>query len=438
MKTLTYIIIPYLLLTSLNANSTTTNNTLKYNIALNQYIDKQYEKSYNSFYKLFKVTTNDPNINFYLGRSAFEIKKYDEANLAYDRILFEKPNNIRAKLEKARTYFVQKKYKKSKYYFTDLKKSNQLPQSVLNNINNYLNKIEKHLQYYSLNGTLILGIGYDTNINNSASIEALQTATSLPITDNKQNNALAHQEIFVLNYNYKLKKNKTFKTNLTLLNKMMFESKYKEKDMKLVSLTPTLQLFHNKDFNSNYGIFINNLWLDNTNYLQVYGLDIKLNYKINKQHSIYAQLKHQEKNFTIKKDFNSYTNELKIYHHNIYSNKMILNSYLNISNERKNNRNTEVINKDIVGLYLDTNYIYKSNIIISPAILFENINYKDTNVIYNKKPNDKKITLSFNATYIYNNTNIIQSNISYKTQTSNIPINEYDKYIFNINYIRSF
>jgi len=46
-----------------------------------------YEKSYEIFKNLFSDNPENQLINFYLGRSAFELKKYEEAVFTFQRLL---------------------------------------------------------------------------------------------------------------------------------------------------------------------------------------------------------------------------------------------------------------------------------------------------------------------------------------------------------------
>ena len=88
-----------------------------YEVAKSFFDSKNYKVSYEIFTALFKNNLDNKQINFYLGRSAFKLKKYDEAYSAYERILIKYPNENRAKLEIARIDFDQKRYQSSKNYF---------------------------------------------------------------------------------------------------------------------------------------------------------------------------------------------------------------------------------------------------------------------------------------------------------------------------------
>jgi tetratricopeptide (TPR) repeat protein len=101
-----------------------------YKTALNYYKNKNYQESYKLFNILFKKNLNDPNINFYLGRNAFELQKYQEALVAYERVLFEKPDSLRTQFEVGKTHFFNQDYKSAKSVFEVLLSNQKLSTNV--------------------------------------------------------------------------------------------------------------------------------------------------------------------------------------------------------------------------------------------------------------------------------------------------------------------
>ena len=69
-----------------------------------------------------------------LGRSAYEIGKFEEALSAFNLILMEEPSNSRVKLEVAQTYFAMGNYDESEKIFKDVLKNDSLPPLVKKNV----------------------------------------------------------------------------------------------------------------------------------------------------------------------------------------------------------------------------------------------------------------------------------------------------------------
>ena len=76
------------------------NNVYKaqYSKALKAFKNKNYDKSFKEFNLLFQNNLDNILINYYLGRSAYELGKYEFAISAYDRILIQEPNNSKVRL----------------------------------------------------------------------------------------------------------------------------------------------------------------------------------------------------------------------------------------------------------------------------------------------------------------------------------------------------
>ena len=109
---------------------------------LKNYKKKEYLKSYQILKKTKLDKLNNPRLYFYFARSAFELKKYKEALKSYNRALKIDPDNIRTRLEKARTLFTLKQYSFAKEEFEAIQKM-LTPPAVKTNIDLYLDTIQK-------------------------------------------------------------------------------------------------------------------------------------------------------------------------------------------------------------------------------------------------------------------------------------------------------
>ncbi|PHM73964.1 porin family protein [Xenorhabdus kozodoii] len=103
-------------------------------------------------------------IDFAQGKLAYITGNLTLATSYYQKILRQKPNFTRIKLELARVYFEDRKNQESKQLFEDIRKQQQLPEMVLKNINLYLAAITLR---NSWRGSFSLSFIYDDNINMS-------------------------------------------------------------------------------------------------------------------------------------------------------------------------------------------------------------------------------------------------------------------------------
>lgn len=159
----------------------------KYDEAVETFNKKDYEEAYKRFLRLFDIRPDDSRINFYLGLCAFETKRYDEALAAFERVLIVEPNHVRSRLEMGRVYFEEKEFESAEAEFKTALEYD-LPDEVKKRIQVYLAAIEASKKKHFINGSLVLGIGVDTNVNNGIGNKdfTLPSGLTLPGDDRKK------------------------------------------------------------------------------------------------------------------------------------------------------------------------------------------------------------------------------------------------------------
>lgn len=135
---------------------------------------KDYTNAYKVFHQLFTDGNYRDNLDFYLGRSAFEVQKYNEALFAFDRVLIETENQVkidRVKLELARTHLALGEKETAKKIFQEVLDNNP-PKSVRIKIQLILNSQKKEVvERGEWNIFANLETGFETNINSQPSKE---------------------------------------------------------------------------------------------------------------------------------------------------------------------------------------------------------------------------------------------------------------------------
>lgn len=159
----------------------------KYDEAVEAFNKREYENAYKKFSALFDERPDDSRINFYLGRAALETKRYDEALAAFERVLIVEPNHIRSRLEIAKVYFEEKEFDSAEAEFKTALEY-ELPDQVKKQIQNYLAAIEMSKKKHFINGSLMLGLTLDTNVNNGIGNKdfTIPSGLTLPGEDRKK------------------------------------------------------------------------------------------------------------------------------------------------------------------------------------------------------------------------------------------------------------
>jgi len=132
--------------------------------ALAEYEAGNYKGAFDKFYTLYTKQSDNAEVNFFLGRSAYELGRYEDALSAYDRVLIVNEKHHRTRLELGRVYLKLGDLDAAKIEFYDVLASDA-PKSVKKNIAMLLDQIEKARTKHSLSAMVKVGAGYDTNVN---------------------------------------------------------------------------------------------------------------------------------------------------------------------------------------------------------------------------------------------------------------------------------
>jgi tetratricopeptide (TPR) repeat protein len=399
--------------------------------ALKLYKKKEYQGAYTILNDLFAKNLNDVNINFYLGRSGYELGLFDEAILAYDRILFENPDALRVQFELGRTYFAKESYLDGKKYFSSLIDNTTTPTDLKLLATKYLVLCEEKISKYKIGGVAIFGINYDSNINQSSKHEYLDNY-QLFLNTTQKKGAWAHQEVGIVNYSYQLEDSYLLKIDGLVFLKSMVKNDLDDKNVKMGSIAPSINYSYQENLAVDYGVFLDNLWVGGENYIQSYGLYPKLSYTSTNQDNIALYLKYQIKNY---QQATNTAKDSKVFEFGSsyttpYSEKLIFIPNFVYSKEIKQSGSQLGIDNKSFTIGLNTNYLYSPIVTISPSL-----NYKSTK--YDIR-DEKQFLGKIGLTYVYAPQWIVQSEISYTTQTSNEKSFEFSKNNFGINLIRPF
>lgn len=173
-----------------------------YSSAQKAYTQNDFATAYSLFEQLFEQTPNNAEINFFVGRCALELRHYDEAVAAFDRVLILNPKHTRTHLEMARLYFERKQLELAQSEL-DLVLNEQLPSDVRDSAMAFKHTIDENLSRHRFGGALIVGGGYDSNVNNDIGAKQFTIpALNIPISGNAKNGDGYGFSTFVFNHSY--------------------------------------------------------------------------------------------------------------------------------------------------------------------------------------------------------------------------------------------
>ena len=143
-------------------------------IGIELFKSKQFKESYKRLLKAFERFPENQELNFYLGRAAFETENYEMAIMAFERILIASPFEHRVKLEIARAFQKLGANNTAKQYCNEVLATNP-PEAVKNNIKKFLIYIDKTEQKHFLTGQVIMGVDWNNNVWASPSTGIIKT-----------------------------------------------------------------------------------------------------------------------------------------------------------------------------------------------------------------------------------------------------------------------
>jgi tetratricopeptide (TPR) repeat protein len=124
--------------------------------------------------RAFEANPGDRNVNWFLGRAAYEAKDFETAAMAFERMLVLEPKALRVRLELARSYFMLGLYDLATDEFTKVMNTNP-PAAVQVNVNRYLDLIKRGKKRHYFSGLVNVSTHWDTNPRAAPANEDIKT-----------------------------------------------------------------------------------------------------------------------------------------------------------------------------------------------------------------------------------------------------------------------
>ncbi len=169
--------------------------------------ERDAEGAYRHYQRVIEESYDDPRANFYLGMAAMELRRFDEAISAFERVLIIEPTHQRARLEMARCYYYQRHFDPAEEQFHRVLESG-VPDRVAEHVHRYLALIERARKRHHTGVTLFLGLAYDTNVRNDIGSGNYRVAPGVAlgldegIDGEDPQSDLAHQQMLRLSHTY--------------------------------------------------------------------------------------------------------------------------------------------------------------------------------------------------------------------------------------------
>jgi hypothetical protein len=417
---------------SLEEYAPTIENTNKYITAATMYNTKQYQKSYEMFYELFLENNYNININYFLGKSAFNLEKYDEATAAFERVLIQKPDFNQARYDYARILYKLKQNEEAKKEFEKLLES-EITTETKEEIKKYLSILNKKNEKKKVVAKVMLGVSRSSNVNNglNSSEYRLPGFNDILVQGEKPIADSAHSEMLNINFfNYFEKQPVRIQNSFLAYNKKFFNEK--DQNINVFSYQPSLDYFdaNNKHMYS-LELSADKIYRGNDEDFSAYSISPKFSTK-----DINTYLKYQKiiynKNIDEDKNFEKIQFFTKL---NLFEN---MNYYTNIYKNMSINDLRTDIDKYTVGNGINLFYNITEDNKINLNYQFDYSKYKYRNVFFNSKRKDESHLIDLSLMHNFDKTSILNISTSYYKNNSNQDAYVYDEKIISLKYLKAF
>ncbi|MEA2018791.1 MAG: surface lipoprotein assembly modifier [Campylobacterota bacterium] len=407
------------------------------NTAIDLFKQNKFQKSIEILEKLSQNDLSNKKVNFYLARSYYEIKDYEQALIYFERIIISNENDLRARVELAQTYLMLGLDYDALENFNYVL-NNDIPLNVKKNIENKIKHIENKKQKSSFKTTFGFGYTYDNNINNITDVKNFDTPNfqNLTITEKQ----IEDTNILLLlnaNHKYKINNNNILENKLTIIQQSY--DKTKEKNLELLSYDLSLSRYIKLN-KFTYGLNITDIDIDDNNYLNMIGFNFNYEQKILDNIYSFLSFKYFDKKYqeleNKKLDSDNYSIAI--------GNKLPTDKYGKFNfiyiytqeNLKKDDPNTT--DKLTNTLIFSNNYSLTDKLSIIDNININYINELSNDATFEKKKIDTLYNISIGLSYDIDKALNITSTIKHIDNNSNIDIYSYDKQTIDIFIKKSF
>ena len=401
------------------------------------YDKKDFVHAYDKFYDIFLNNLRNPNVNFYLGQSAFMMNHYDDAITAYERILFVDEKATRVKLELARAYMGNGSLEQAKEIFLEVLKEENLPKNVRQNVEKYIAAIDAKDVKNSVSGILILGFGYDDNV------EALSTAYASEVSDglistNSLVEALTHQEMVALNHVYKYSDDVVFKNDGMFFMKTFLG--FSQRNIQFLQYTPSISVAHTSKLSIDYSLLYSRVWLDTASLVTNYAIFPKIRYVFSKSMLLSGYVRFQQKfnDDSANKDRDAKYWEAALNAQTIHTKDFSTFAELKVASERRIRGSLTDVDYDLYNFTLAG--IYKINKDLSFSIKGKTFHkpYLENYLPGKAQRKDDEYQAFIGATYTISKKYVMQAEYVYTDHQSNYNDFEFKKNTYTLNFISLF
>jgi hypothetical protein len=379
----------------------------------------------------------DPLFDFYFGIAAVDTGHAGDGVLALERYLLNFPDNVSARLQLARAYFVLGEDARAREEFEALQKLNP-PADVSTTITRFLDSIRLRETRYTLStgGYIELGAGRDTNVNSGVANSSIFLPALGPIVVAQQGMKIADDFWSLGGGGYI---SYPIAPGIALFGNGAGEFKFNEKgenrqfDLGNVNVAGGVSILRERNL-YRFSVNDNIIALDHRTYRTGVGATAEWQYQLDELQSFgfsgqYAALRYTEPNTPRAADFYGITaNYRKAFNH---AWQPVMTLTANYGNEH-DIKDRPDLGRHLYGARAAVSFTPAAKWGVALGATFQKSDYSAPDVILGETRHDKYYSLDGALTYLLNRNWSVRGEVTFTKNNSNIELYTFPREIYAI------
>ncbi len=386
--------------------------------------------------------SGDMEFDYLLGVSANDSGHPGRAVFALERVLAINPKNSLARAEIARSYYLLGEHQTARQEFNSVLGENP-PEQVNQTINQYLSAIDKAVSDRTrFSGYLEFALGHDSNVNAASSGQQVAVPAFGGLIFSLNSSATKHSDNFSqfgggINFTH------PFSSNLSLFGGV---SAYQHLNSKFDQFdTSAIDANIGASYKRNHELFTvsaqsNDFSLNSEGYRHAYGVTGQWQHTIDNSNQVSAFVQASRLDYRSQplRDVDRYVAGVGFGHafSGDYLPVLFLSAYVGTEDEQKSN--VPWLGHDLYGLRAGGQLTINPKTVLYGAASYEHRDYGGTEPLWLVSRTDRQFDASIGAKYTPAANWSIRPQLSYTRNDSNVPINDYNRYMFSVTVRRDF
>lgn len=409
-----------------------------YNLGIQKYRNGEYRQAYDLYRNMLRSNPNSTRINFMLGISAFALKEYEQALNAFNRVLTLNPNHQRSRLERARTLYRLGRVDEAGQEFSDLK-TQKLPPQVKKKVNAYLDAIRSKGKKHYFDGSIMLGVLFDDNVENTTTTESF----ILPVNNLELSRTsdleedMSHIELATISHIYDFGEKGGYAWKSDLTGYMQSWGDHDNRDVDYAALG-TGPIYKGGTYQYGVPLSAEKLWYGSQDYLNVIGINPNISMKAGKKARVALNSKIQKKSYaqTSDSDKDAMYYDLGIKAGIKVSEDSLLELSYNIMMERKEDGSNPYVDYDAYKVKAKYIYALTRNFKVDVNGAYKQTEYLDEDPNFLLERSDTQTNIGAGVNARLTQAWLLNGAYNYINNDSNRVVNDYSKstMFFNVMY----